>query len=230
MDALEICNKLRSEASGVATSGIPLDVFPQKMQQMILDLARTENYSIEFTATSLISAMAAAVGNSCYIRIKGNWITSPILYVILVGRPGVGKTPPLNFAYKPLHDIDTEEHHKFKALKNEYAAIVERNKGKKRTEWESLPPVPVLHKNIMNDFTPEILMRNHDANLRGVAVVVDEIMGLFNTINRYNNSSFVQQMLSAHNGLPVDVSRCNLDCPLRIDYPCIQIVGTIRVT
>lgn len=41
----------------------------------------------------------------------------------------------------------------------------------------------------MNDFTPEILMRNHDANLRGVAVVVDEIMGLFNTINRYNNSS-----------------------------------------
>lgn len=108
MDALEICNKLRSEASGVATSGIPLDVFPQKMQQMILDLARTENYSIEFTVTSLISAMAAAVGNSCYIRIKGNWITSPILYVILVGRPGVGKTPPLNFAYKPLHDIDTE--------------------------------------------------------------------------------------------------------------------------
>ena len=80
----------------------------------------------------------------------------------------------------------------------------------------------------MNDFTPEILMRNHDANLRGVAVVVDEIMGLFNTINRYNNSSFVQQMLSAHNGLPVDVSRCNLDCPLRIDYPCIQIVGTIQ--
>lgn len=120
MDALEICNKLRSEASGVATSGISIDVFPQKMQQMILDLARTENYSIEFTATSLISAMAAAVGNSCYIRIKGNWITSPILYVILVGRPGVGKTPPLNFAYKPLHDIDTEEHHKFKALKNEY--------------------------------------------------------------------------------------------------------------
>ena len=197
-------------------------------QQMILDLVRTENYSIEFTVTSLISAMAAAVGNSCYIRIKGNWITPPILYMMLVGKPGVGKTPPLNFAYKPLHDIDTEEHHKFKALKEDYTSIAERNKGKKRTEWEPLPPVPILHKNIMNDFTPEILMRNHDANLRGVAVVVDEIMGLFNTINRYNNSSFVQQMLSAHNGLPLDVSRCNLDCPLRIDHPCIQIVGTIQ--
>ena len=228
MDALEICNKLRSEVSGVASSGIPLDVFPQKMQQMVLDLARTENYSIEFTITSLISAMAASIANSCYIRIKGNWITPPILYVMLVGRPGVGKTPPLNFAYKPLHDIDTEEHHKFKALRDEYASIVEQNKGKKRTEWESLPPLPILHKNIMNDFTPEILMRNHDANLRGVAVVVDEIMGLFNTINRYNNSSFVQQMLSAHNGLPIDVSRCNLDCPLCVDHPCIQIAGTIQ--
>ncbi len=57
------------------------------MKQMILDLARTENYSIEFTVTSLMSAMAAAIGNSCYIQIKGNWITSPILCVILVGRP-----------------------------------------------------------------------------------------------------------------------------------------------
>ena len=75
MDALEICNKLRSEASGVATSGIPLDVFPQKMQQMILDLARTENYSIEFTATSLISAMAAAVGNSSYPICHSCWQT-----------------------------------------------------------------------------------------------------------------------------------------------------------
>ena len=228
MDALEFCNKLRSEVSGVASSGIPLDVFPQKMQQMILDLARTENYSIEFTVTSIISTMAAAIGNSCYIRIKGNWITPPIIYLMLVGKPGVGKTPPLNFAYKPLHDIDTEEHHKFKTLKEEYASVVERNKGKKRTDWETLPPLPILHKNIMNDFTPEILMRNHDANLRGVAVVVDEIMGLFNTINRYNNSAFVQQMLSAHNGLPIDVSRCNLDCPLRIDHPCIQIAGTIQ--
>ena len=75
-------------------------------------------------------------------------------------------------------------------LKEGYASIVERNKGKKRTDWESLPPVPVLRKSIMNDFTPEILMRNRDANLRGVAVVVDEIMGLFNTINRYNIQIF----------------------------------------
>lgn len=228
MDALELSNKLRSEVSGVAYSKIPLDAFPQKMQQMILDLARTENYSIEFTVTSLISAMAAAIGNSCYIRIKGNWITSPILYVMLVGKPGVGKTPPLNFAYKPLHDLDTEEYLKYKSQKNEYASIVESNKGKKRADWQPLPSVPVLHKTIMNDFTPEVLMRNHDANRRGVAVVVDEVMGLFNTVNRYNNSPFLQQLLSAHSSQPIDVSRCGLDCPLRINHPCIQIAGTIQ--
>ena len=75
MDALEICNKLRPEASGVATSGIPLDIFPQKMQQMIIDLVRTEKYSIEFTVTSLISPIAAPVRNSCSIRLNGTWIT-----------------------------------------------------------------------------------------------------------------------------------------------------------
>ena len=117
---------------------------------------------------------------------------------------------------------------KYKALKDEYASIVKSNKGKKRTDWQPLPPVPVLHKTIMNDFTPEALMRNHDANRRGVAVVVDEIMGLFNTVNRYNNNPFIQQLLSAHSGQPIDVSRCNLDCPFRINNPCIQIAGTIQ--
>jgi hypothetical protein len=44
------------------------------------------------------------VGNAYQIRIKGQWTTSPILYVMLVGKPGVGKTPPLDFAYQPIHD------------------------------------------------------------------------------------------------------------------------------
>ena len=36
--------------------------------------------------------IAAALELPCHIRIKGEWKTCPSLYMMLVGRPGLGKT------------------------------------------------------------------------------------------------------------------------------------------
>lgn len=53
MDATNLCNALRMEFEGVFESKIPLDAFPAKIQDMILALARQENYSIEYMMASL---------------------------------------------------------------------------------------------------------------------------------------------------------------------------------
>ena len=81
---------------------IPLGAFPKKIQEMAKVLVEYENYNQDYLLVSMLSAAATAIGNTCQIRIKGCWTSSPILYVILVGRPGVGKTPPLDFAFKPI--------------------------------------------------------------------------------------------------------------------------------
>ena len=81
---------------------IPLGAFPKKIQEMAKVLVEYENYNQDYLLVSMLSAVATAIGNTCQIRIKGCWTSSPILYVILVGRPGVGKTPPLDFAFKPI--------------------------------------------------------------------------------------------------------------------------------
>lgn len=91
---------------------IPLGAFPKKIQEMAKVLVEYENYNQDYLLVSLLSAVATAIGNTCQIRIKGCWTSSPILYVILVGRPGVGKTPPLDFAFKPIRA------HDYKLLKN----------------------------------------------------------------------------------------------------------------
>ena len=44
------------EAEHVTDSGFPLEVFPQKMQSIILDMVRLENYKVEYTAMSMLSA------------------------------------------------------------------------------------------------------------------------------------------------------------------------------
>ena len=45
MDAINLCNAIRMEFEGVFEKKIPLEAFPAKIQDMILTLARQENYT-----------------------------------------------------------------------------------------------------------------------------------------------------------------------------------------
>ena len=229
MDSLDLCNSIRMEFEGVVENNIPLDVFPAKLQDMVLALARQENYSIEYTMASLIAGASTAIGNSVNIRIRGGWISSPILYMILVGRPGMGKTPPLDFAFRPIRKLDAKAIKQFKADMEYYNSILENQKGKK-DENSSLPPKPILKRTIISDFTPEALIRVLDDNSRGIVVYVDEIMGMFNAVNQYSKGQLIEQLLTAFSGKPLDVSRCSMPIPIHVERPFINIVGTMQTT
>lgn len=210
---LELCNRIRMEAEHTGDTGFPLDVFPQTVQSIILDMATYENYKAEFIATSMLSAVSAALGGTYRIRIKGDWLSNGALYIILVGRPGLGKTPPLEAAFRPIRKHDY-------ALFKAYAAELETWKaagenGKK----------PVLKRTIVSDFTPESLMMTHNNNPRSVVILVDEIMGMFNSANRYTNGQLIEQLLTAWSGGALDVTRVSNAVPVHIEHPCINIIG-----
>ena len=229
MEALELCNSIRKEFEGISESKIPLDALPEKMQDMVLALSREENYSIEYTIASLLMAASTAIGNAVSIRIKGGWTSSPMLYMILVGRPGMGKTPPLDFAFRSILNRDTELTRKFMKEKEQYDATIEGMKGKK-DESTSLPPKPVLRRTMISDFTPEAMMHALNDNQRGIVLYVDEIMGMFNSVNQYNRGQLIEQLLTAFSGKPLNVTRCNLPIPIHIEAPFINIVGTMQTT
>ena len=79
MDSLDLCNGIRMESEGVVENNIPLDCLPAKIQDMVLMLARQENYSIAYTMRSLLIAASSAIGNSTKIHIRGGWKSCPIL-------------------------------------------------------------------------------------------------------------------------------------------------------
>lgn len=215
---LNLCNKLRMEAEHIADTGFPLDVFPQKVQAIVLDMLRRDNFKVEYTAVAMLSAVSAALGDTCRIRVKSEWETNAALYIILVGRPGLGKTPPLEAAYRPVRRHDYEQHKKFKAAWEAYKAA-----GK-----DSGLDEPVLSRTILSDFTPEVLMQVHNNNPRSVVILVDEIMGMFNSANRYSNGQLIEQLLSAWSGSPLDVTRVGNPIPIHIENPCINIIGTTQ--
>ena len=229
MDAINLCNAIRMEFEGVFEKKIPLEAFPAKIQDMILTLARQENYTIEYMMASLLVAVSTAIGNAVNIRIRGGWISNSALYMILIGRPGTGKTPPLDFAFRPIRKHDAQAVKQFKLEMEQYNNLIESNKGKKENTTP-LPDKPILQRTIISDFTPEALMRALDDHHRGVVVYVDEIMGMFNAVNQYSRGQLIEQLLTAFSGKPLDISRCSMPVPIHIEYPFINIVGTMQIT
>ena len=213
---LELCNRIRMEAEHTEETGFPLDVFPQAVQSIMLDMAKYENYKTEFIATSMLSAVSTALGGTYRIRIKGDWQSNGALYVIMVGRPGLGKTPPLEAAYWPLRKHDY-------ALFKAYEAELE--------SWKAIGGTgnkPVLKRTIVSDFTPESLLQTHNNNPRSIVILVDEIMGMFNSANRYTNGQLIEQLLTAWSGGALDVTRVSSTTPFHIERPCINIIGTTQ--
>lgn len=76
MDALELCNKINMEAEPLADSGFPLEVFPQKMQSIIIDMVVHGNFKVDYVAMSMLSAASAALGNTYRIHVKQDWDTN----------------------------------------------------------------------------------------------------------------------------------------------------------
>ena len=227
MNTLELTNKVRMEAKGIKGIGLPLDAFPQKIQNIIFEAAHIEQFNMEYLAMSMLSATATTIGNSSQIRIRGSWKNSPALYVILIGRPGQGKTPPLDYAFRPFQEHDFLLVSKFIEENKRYAELSAGNKGGAKDGNALDSEKPVLIQTILSDLTQEAMMRIHNDNQRGIVILVDEIIGFFNSIHRYNDSPLLTQLLTAFNGKPLKVSRCNNPIPIIIPYPCINI---IRIT
>ncbi len=113
-----------------------------RIQELVLNLARYENFNVEYTASILLSAVVTAIGNSCRIRIKGEWKTSPSIYMMLVGRPGLGKTPPLGFLYKPIREHDDRMYEKYNEEWNAYERALASSGNRRGGEVEDLYAAP----------------------------------------------------------------------------------------
>ena len=206
MDRLSLINAVKRDQVAVQETYFPLDIFPERVQAIVFNLSHYENYNIEYCASIMLSAIASAIGNSYQIHIKGAWSNSPSLYMMLVGRPGLGKTPPLGFLYKPIREQDEERYYQFCDKMQEYES--QSTCEGKQGDGSSSRKYPNLIKTVISDFTAEAMLNAHKNNLRGISVVVDEILGLFKSVNRYTNKgNLIELLLTSYSGQPLDYIR-----------------------
>ena len=225
IDIDRLTNHIHADLEGVRETRFPLEVFPDTVQKIVYDLVHYENFNLEFIAAIVLSVYAAGIGNSCYVNIKGAWVSCSALYMLLVGRPGLGKTPPLGYLYTPIREFD--EQLLDKARKDyEFYHQQQENKGCDDT---GLIEKPRLRQTIISDFTQEAMLSIHYDNPRGIVLYVDEVISLFNSVKRYSaKSNLIEDLLSAYSGQPLKVVRKSEAFPLLIPKPCINLIGGIQ--
>ena len=210
------------------TPSFPLEIFPKAIRDIIEALEEYENYNVDFTSASFLTVFAAAMGNTWSVRFMTGWVSRPIIYMVLVGSPSCGKTPPLQQAVAPLLKLDGE-YDMIYCKEMETYRRWERMSAKQR-EKHSLPEemkMPQRKCHVVVDSTVEALIGALRDNPRGVLIYKDEIDSLLSNFNRYNGSD-EGYFLSLFSGTPFKYSRKSNNEHIFLTNPYCSIIGTTQ--
>ena len=210
------------------TPSFPLEIFPKAIRDIIEALEEYENYNVDFTSASFLTVFAAAMGNTWSVRFMTGWVSRPIIYMVLVGSPSCGKTPPLQQAVAPLLKLDGE-YDMIYCKEMETYRQWERMSAKQR-EKHSLPEamkMPQRKCHVVVDSTVEALIGALRDNPRGVLIYKDEIDSLLSNFNRYNGSD-EGYFLSLFSGTPFKYSRKSNNEHIFLANPYCSIIGSTQ--
>lgn len=163
----------------------PLEVFPSWLQDFIKAYNQEAQFPISFTASSVLSAIAGAMGKGFYLNAGNGRIEYPILYMLLVGPDGARKSPPMKLALNPLNYLNDK-------------AIGEYNEAMKF--WKDGEERPKNGQFLFGDVTFESLIDVIKSNSGAYVHFYDEIKTLFDKLKKDNDSFGISDLLSFWNG------------------------------
>lgn len=92
---------------------MPFDVelLPEALRAWVADIAHRMQCPPDFTAVGAVTALSSLIGARAVVKPKArdDWAVVPNLWGLIVGRPGVMKSPALGEAVKPLHRMEADE-------------------------------------------------------------------------------------------------------------------------
>lgn len=218
-----------TEMSSIVVSSenqFPIDVFPKIFKDLIIDLNKSLNFPTDYTGTAILTAIATVVGTSVKIRVKNNWFEYASLYSCIIGNAGANKTHPVNTIFAPLKEFDKINHDNFASRLIDWSKWNKLPKAEKEGTTE--PPFPVLTKSILTNFTPEVLYKRLDENLRGCTVLSDEMATFFDGMNNYSKGDQIGVYLSFWSNQSTTIDRIGNPIPLFIQNPFLSIIGGLQ--
>jgi len=224
-----IINDAVSMIGKMNDSSFPIDVFPNKIRNIILNMYEYLAFPIDYTACSMMTAISTCIGNTHILHFKTGWDIKCIIYMALVGRPGANKSHPLKTAFEPLFRFDKEQKEIYNEEYRKYESIMSLSK-KERLEqgFDMFPKEPVRTRFLVSDITQEAMAKSISENPRGICLYMDELQGWINNFTRYNKGSEEQFYISLFNGYMYISDRKMNTNNIMIDSPFSNVIGTIQ--
>jgi putative DNA primase/helicase len=229
------------------------ELLPPVLADVARDIADRMQCPVDYVAVALVILMAAAIGRRCAIRPKrhDNWTEVPNLWGMIIGRPGVMKTPAMQEVLSSMHHVERLADDTYELAQEEFTAAelintererVQKGKIRKalmrgnlsaaegeanRVVVEGIEP-PVRRRFILNDTTVEKLGEILSENPQGLLLLRDELSGFFRVIESPGHEADRAFYLECWNGKqPFTYDRIGRGT-IRIEAACLSILGTIQ--
>lgn len=195
----------------------PLNVFPKFIEEYILELNHTQNFSRDFLAVSFMFTCSVLNGNKFKLKVKETWVAPTIFWFAAVGAPGTMKTHPVSHMIEPLKRIDKANKLVYDDQMKEFKANEE--KGNK----------PRFKQHLIVNSTLEAVHDVHDFNKKGLGLYKDELAGFIHDMNKYRSGkgSDEEFWLESFNNSYHTINRVSAE-PKMLSKICISVIGTIQ--
>lgn len=203
----------------------PIDIFPIDIQNYLLECNSKLDSSIEYMGCSMLWLISVCIGNSIDIEVKKGWNENLSVWVSVVGKAGLGKTPSISNVVFPLTKINAKEIKHFIKENEKYEYY--QNLSKKEKEEHSEVSKPIKTQFIANDITLEALVDLHQESDNAVGVFKDELAGWLKDMNKYREGSDLEFWLSTWSGKSVNLNRLTRKGSF-VEKPFIPVLGGIQ--
>ena len=216
-------------------TAFPVEVLPRPVSTYIIEGAKAMGCDPVFIALPMLSAAAAAIGNSRRIKLKESWKEPSIIWTGIIGDSGSMKSPAIDLAMRPLrrmqseafrvHDKELEEYQEELA---EYELAVKRRK--KNDLMPDKPVEPVAKRYYCGDITIEALAGLLKDAPRGLLLARDELSGWLKGFNAYKKKGGDEaQWLELHRAGTLLVDRkSGVPKTIHIPNASVSVTGGIQ--
>jgi|MTBAKSStandDraft_2_1061841.scaffolds.fasta_scaffold02242_9 putative DNA primase/helicase len=224
------------------------DLLPDSLRPWVKDICERMQCPPDFVAVGVMVCLATVIGRKVGIRPQSrtDWTVIPNCWGLIIGRPGILKSPALEAALEPLKRLSAiaNKHHqeamaeyrktqvitKLKAEAAEKAARKQLAENPDADLSEVLTvdevDVPVQKRYLSNDPTPASLGALLIENPKGLLVHRDEIVSLLKSLDREENAEGRGFYLTGWNGdSAYTIDRIGRGLNLYIEAVCISLLG-----
>lgn len=168
-------------------SAFPIEVFDERLQHNFQQIADQYSLPLDYLGTTALYLVASLAGNMYTTELNGN--IKNIIYAMLLGPSGLGKTPCFTHLYESFIAPHRNEMHKIFVDRHKLWSKNQELAAKNKQEFDD--PEPQWMERIAKGGTMEGIIVNSSKQAAGFGLYYDEGMKMLSSPNAYkkNDSS-----------------------------------------